>query len=119
MKNLISYNIDNVKINYLGRNDEKGYAAGVDMKFYGEFVLGLDSWLSLSLMNTMEDKEGDNYGYQPLSHGSIIQYFNLFQDYVPGFPKYRVHLMFNWGQGFPVSASNRKLFFYSTYAGLS
>ncbi len=106
MKNLISYNIDNVKINYLGRNDAKGYAAGVDMKFYGEFVPGLDSWLSLSLMNTMEDKEGDNYGYQPRPMDQLYNISIFFQDYVPGFPKYRVHLMFNWAQGFPVSASN-------------
>ena len=41
--NLIPYNIDNVRISYYGRNLSKGYATGIDMKLFGEFVPGTDS----------------------------------------------------------------------------
>ena len=55
---LIPYNLDNVRIVYYGENCAKGYAAGIDMKLYGEFVPGTASWLTFSLMNTREQIAG-------------------------------------------------------------
>ena len=52
MSNLIPYNVQNMKITYYGGNICKGYATGIDLKLYGEFVPGTDSWLTLSLMST-------------------------------------------------------------------
>ena len=52
---LISYNVDNVRIIYSGENDAVGYAAGLDLKISGEFIKGLESWFSVSLMKTEED----------------------------------------------------------------
>ena len=43
---LIPYNVDNVRIVYYGENCAHGYAAGIDMKLYGEFVPGTASWLT-------------------------------------------------------------------------
>ena len=51
---LIPYNVDNVRIVYYGENCAYGYATGIDMKLYGEFVPGTASWLTFSLMNTRE-----------------------------------------------------------------
>ena len=55
---LIPYNLDNVRIVYYGENCAKGYAAGIDLKLYGEFVPGTASWLTFSLMNTREQISG-------------------------------------------------------------
>lgn len=55
---LIPYNLDNVRIVYYGQNSAYGYAAGIDMKLYGEFVPGTTSWLTFSLMSTRENING-------------------------------------------------------------
>ena len=55
---LIPYNLDNVRIVYYGENCAYGYAAGIDMKLYGEFVPGSASWITFSLMNTRENIGG-------------------------------------------------------------
>ena len=49
MKNLIPYQIDNVRIRYSAENNAKGYTAGLDMKINGEFVKGVESWATLIL----------------------------------------------------------------------
>lgn len=102
LKNIITYNLDNVSIRYMGKNDAEGYAAGMDVKLFGEFVPGVDSWISFSLMRTMEDVSGDNYGYIPRPMDQLYNISIFFQDYIPGLPQYRVHLLFNWAQGLPV-----------------
>ena len=43
-----------MQIIYSGINDAVGYATGVDLKLSGEFIKGLESWISLSLMKTKE-----------------------------------------------------------------
>ena len=55
---LIPYNLDNVRIVYYGENCASGYAAGIDMKLFGEFVPGTQSWFTLSLMNAREKISG-------------------------------------------------------------
>ena len=61
LDNLIPYYVDNVRIRYLSNELSKGYATGIDFKLYGEFVKGIDSWISLSVMQTKEDIYGDYY----------------------------------------------------------
>ena len=56
---IIPYEINNLQINYLNDNIATGYATGIDLKLYGEFVQGVDSWISLSVLSTQEDIEGD------------------------------------------------------------
>ncbi len=111
MFNVISYTIDNVKLTYSGKNDANAYAMGIDLKLFGEFVPGVDSWISLSLMDTKEDIVGDIYGYMPRPMNQLYNVSIFFQDYVPNFPSYKVHLLFNWSQGFPVTSARGQRFY--------
>ena len=52
LSHLVPYSIDNVKVTYYGENTASGHATGLDLKLFGEFVPGADSWLTLSVMNT-------------------------------------------------------------------
>ena len=55
------YEIDNVRVRYYADNLSNGYATGLDLKVNGEFVKGVQSWASLSLMQTKEDIRNDFY----------------------------------------------------------
>ncbi len=61
MENLIPYEVDNVRIRYYADNMADGYAVGIDLKVNGEFVKGVESWASMSVMQTQEDIIGDYY----------------------------------------------------------
>src|SRR5690606_2888050 len=52
---LISYDIQNVRVLYSGRNDAQGYAYGMDLRIQGELVPGLPSWLNYSYLRSEED----------------------------------------------------------------
>jgi hypothetical protein len=103
---IISYTVDNVKIIYSGKNDTKAYTAGVDFKLFGEFVPGTDSWLSLTIMQSKEDKLNDAAGYVSRPNEQRYNFSMFFQDYFPGYPKYKVHLKFIWADGLPFWAPN-------------
>lgn len=49
------YEVDNVRVRYMANNSSHGYATGVDLRFDGEFVEGVNSWISVSFMNTQEN----------------------------------------------------------------
>lgn len=72
MWNVIPYDIDNVKISYLGHNDAKAYAAGVEMRLYGELVKDAESWVSLSFMRTRENLDNDFYYNYLNAAGEVI-----------------------------------------------
>src|SRR5688572_5609231 len=55
IKDLAPYDIDNVKIRYLGNNNAKGYATGIEFRVFGELLKDAESWLSVGLMRTKED----------------------------------------------------------------
>lgn len=95
------YSVDNVKIVYVGENCAEGYAAGIDMKLFGEFVPGTDSWVSLSLMQTKEDIQGDGKGLiaRPTDQRYNLSFF--FQDYIPGYQKLKFNLKLAWADGLP------------------
>jgi hypothetical protein len=101
LNNVNPYIVDNVKIRYLANNSAHGYAAGRDMKLTGEFVPGAESWVSLSVMKTEEDIEGDNYGYIPRPSDQLVNANIFFQDYVPKFPSFKAHLNLVFGSGLP------------------
>lgn len=103
---IISYTVDNMKIVYSGQNDAKAYAAGIDFKLFGEFVPGTDSWINLSLMQSKEDIAGDNVGYVSRPNEQRYNFSMFFQDYFPGYPKYKVNLRFIWSDGLPFWAPN-------------
>lgn len=106
LSNLIPYNIQNLKITYYGNNICKGYAAGIDLKIYGEFVPGTDSWLTFSLMSTRQ-KFGNNWIPMPTDQRWSV---NLhFTDYFPGTERWRMTLRMAFADGLPFGAPHRGL----------
>jgi hypothetical protein len=61
MTDVVPYDIDNVRVRYFGENNAKAYAAGIEMRLYGELVKDAESWISIGFMNTKEDIKGDTY----------------------------------------------------------
>lgn len=108
---LIPYFIDNVRIDYIGRNIAYGHVTGIDFKINGEFVDDAESWASLSIMQAREDIENDSYindageiiypGSYPRLTDQFLNFSLFFQDYFPGNSTYRVHLIMHYGTGLP------------------
>ncbi len=106
MSNLIPYNVQNMKITYYGENVSKGYAAGIDLKLYGEFVPGTDSWLTFSLMSTSQ-KYNNEWVPMPTDQRWAI---NLhFTDYFPGTERWKMTLRLAFADGLPFGAPHRGL----------
>jgi len=126
LDDLIPYEVDNVRIRYYANQRAKGYATGLDMKINGEFVPGIESWASLSIMKTQEDIYGDYYynyfdaqgeltgsgqelnpeadenvkvepGYIPRPTDQRFRFGLFFQDYLPMNPTYKMHLALYFG----------------------
>lgn len=100
LSDLIPYTVNNVKIRYSGENSSKGYIAGMDMKLYGEFVPGVDSWISFSLMKTQQDLDGHKV---PLPSDQLYNISGFFQDYFPGYERLTLSLRGVFAQGLPFS----------------
>lgn len=98
---LVPYEIEDVRIRYFGDNLSDGYAAGIDMKVAGEFVPGVDSWASISVMKTQEDIKGDTLGYIDRPTDQRVNVAIFFQDYLPNNRSYKAHLNLLFGTGVP------------------
>ncbi len=101
LANLIPYEVDNLKVVYSGRNESKGYIAGIDMKLFGQFVEGTDSWLSLSLMKTSEELNGVKVPRPTDQRYSLALFFT---DYFPSVPRLKFSLKALLSDGLPTSA---------------
>lgn len=130
LKNLIPYEIDNVRLRYYAENISEGYARGIDLKLNGEFVKGVESWVSMSVMDTKEDILNDDYfdyfnaegekivpgftfdqvatdstlvspGFIPRPTDQRVNFALFFQDYLPKFPSYKMSLNLVFGSGLP------------------
>jgi outer membrane receptor protein involved in Fe transport len=133
--NLIPYNVDQVQINYFGKNDARGYARGIEGRLNGEFVKGLESWLSVTYMTSKENLNSDFYYRKFNANGEEInggfatsklitdsvlvnpgyihrptdQRVNIslfFQDEMPRFPAFKLHLNLTYGTGYPFGQMN-------------
>ncbi|MBC8048164.1 MAG: TonB-dependent receptor [Fimbriimonadaceae bacterium] len=117
---IVPYDVENVRITYFGENKATGYATGIDMRLFGEIVDDADSWISLSVLRTKEDIEGDStfniiyntdnsidtliavtQGYIPRPTDQLINFGMFFQDYMPGNKNFKVNLSFLLGTGLP------------------
>ena len=106
LSNLIPYNVQNVKVTYYGQNMASGYALGLDLKLYGEFVPGTDSWVSFSLMRTQQ-KLNQHWIPMPTDQRYAI---NLhFTDYFPGTERWKMTLRLAYADGLPFGAPHRGL----------
>lgn len=61
MTDVVPYDIDNVRLRYFGENNAKAYAAGIEMRLFGEIVKDAESWISIGFMKTQEDITNDFY----------------------------------------------------------
>lgn len=135
LDNLIPYEVDNVRIRYSAKNNARGYATGIDLKINGDFVKGLESWASLSIMQTKEDIKDDFFytyynsdgdtivpgytannikvdstrtepGYIPRPTDQRVSFGLFFQDKMPGLPDLKMHLNLLFGSGVPFGPPN-------------
>ena len=135
MENVIPYELENVRIRYYAKNNAKAYAAGADFKVNGEFVKGVESWFSISVMKTEEDLKDDFYydyyngegekivpgftantvavdsvriepGYIPRPTDQRVNFSLYFQDYIPKLPSFKMHIALYYGMGLPFGPNN-------------
>ncbi len=104
---LVPYSIDNVRLIYYGGNIAEGYSAGLDMRVNGEFVPGVESWFSLSLMRSEMNIPSLNSGWFPAPFDQRVNFSIFFQDYLPGHPDFRAHINISFGTGIPTSPPGR------------
>lgn len=105
LSNLISYEYDNLKVQYSGVNDSKGYVMGLDFKVFGQFVPGSDSWITFSLMKTQQDVGGVK---TPLPSDQRYAFSIFFNDYFPKFPKLKFSLRGIFSDGLTMVAPRVK-----------
>ena len=130
MKNLIPYEIDNVRIRYFAKNNSVGYATGLDARLNGEFIKGIESWFTLGVMKTYENISDDRKvtyfnaagdsiingytfdtkavdssvthpGYIPRPTDQRVTFGMFFQDYIPKLPSCKMYLNMQFGSGLP------------------
>ena len=130
LSNLVSYTVDNVRIEYSGLNDSEGYAAGVDVQLRGELVPGLESWVNYGFLVTEErffEPRREDFGagetgdtaftralaeYERSGSGDWIRRptdrrhnLSIFvQDRIPGDDTWSLHLRSLYGSRLPVTA---------------
>ncbi len=71
MHDVVPYDIDNVRLRYFGENIAKAYAAGMEVRLFGELVKDAESWISLGFLKTMEDIDNDTYYNYILNENGI------------------------------------------------
>jgi len=134
MRDINPYDIDNVRIRYFGNNNAKAYAYGIETRFYGELVKDAESWLSIGLMRTRENIDGDHFFNYKNAAGEIISAqtedrvptdsirndvgwlrrptdrlitIGLFlQDYLPNNKNFKVHLNMLYGSNMSFNIPN-------------
>ncbi len=112
MYDVVTYDIDNVRLRYSGENDANGYAMGLDMRINGEFVKGAESWVNVSFLRTRENIESIRHLRYDTDERAFVeatdvprptdQAFNIsifFQDYLPRNENLKVNLNLVYGTG--------------------
>lgn len=132
---LVSYEIDNVRIRYSGLNDATGYVAGADFRLNGEFVPGVESWINLSFLRARESLndvthlrrffENDENGRATLKEepvndvsrptDQLMTFSVFFQDYLPKNENIKTHLNLTVGTGLPYGLLGSNTVYRNTY----
>ena len=126
---VIPYDLDNVYVQYDPTQTAHGHAMGIDGKIGGEFVPGLESWASVSVLdarytinNAYTTINYNAYGQNvttgvadktvayseqypvyslPMPLDQRVTFSMFFQDYLPKFPNFKVNLNLIFGTGLP------------------
>ena len=125
---LVSYDIDNVRIRYSGENDAEGYIFGIDLRLNGEFVPGAESWINLSILQAKErlvgiqhlkrelgEAEAQEVNYVPRPTDRLFNLNMFFQDYLPRNENFKVHLNLSFGSGLPYGLKGNNRIYRNTY----
>ena len=127
LKDIIPYEVDNIRIRYFADQKATGYATGLDIRLNGEFVKGIESWASVSIMKSAENikyylsptgnilsqtdvNNGSEYVGDTIIRGiprpsdQRINFSLFFQDYIPYIPSFKVNLKLVFGTGLPFGA---------------
>ena len=94
-----SYSVENVRIRYNANNNTEAYAYGLDLRLNGEFVPGTESWFSLGLLKTEENRARRGFIARPTDQR--FKFAALFQDYVPNLPNFKMYLNMVYNSGLP------------------
>lgn len=106
LNNLVPYNVNNMKITYYGSNMCDGYSTGLDLKLYGEFVPGTDSWVTFSLMSTKQKMNGK---WIPMPTDQKYAINLHFTDYFPGTERWKMTLKLAFADGLPFGSPHKGL----------
>ena len=106
LNNLVPYNVQNMKVVYYGENMASGYACGLDLKLFGEFVPGTDSWVTFSVMSTRQKIHGISVPLPTDQRWGINLHFT---DYFPGTERWKMTLRLAFADGLPFGAPHRGL----------
>jgi len=128
MWDLVSYDLDNVRVRYAGLNNSSGYATGLDIRLNGEFVPGAESWVNLSFLRTRERLDGVQHRIRELGklEGEDVKdvprptdrFFTVstfFQDYLRKNKNVRMHLGVTVGSGLPFGIPDNNVIYRNPY----
>ncbi len=128
LENLVSYEVDNVRIRYSGENDATGYVAGIDLRINGEFVPGAESWVNLSFLKAREqlngvehltrevgDSTATSVNFVPRPTDRLFTVNMFFQDYLPRNENFKMHLNLSVGSGLPFGVRDNNQVFRNTF----
>lgn len=108
--NVNPYDVENVRIRYFAENSATAYAVGADIRVAGELIKGAESWISLGILSTRENVEGDGKGYIRRPTDQRVTVSALVQDHLPNDPTVRGYLSLTYGSGLPFSAPDNDEF---------
>jgi len=125
---VVSYEIDNVRIRYSGENDATGYVTGIDMRINGEFVKGAESWINLSFLRAREQITGVQHldrergvpeaievNDVPRPSDQFMSLSIFFQDYLRKNENFKMHMNLTIGTGFPFGIKDNNEIYRNTY----
>jgi hypothetical protein len=120
LRDVVPYDIDNVRIRYAGENNAKAYAAGIEARLYGELVKDAESWLSIGIMQSRENLNNDSYknytldaNNKPIDSSTVdvgwlrrpmdrmVSVGMFFQDYLSTNKNFKLYLNTLYGSNLP------------------
>ncbi|MES3631180.1 MAG: TonB-dependent receptor [Longimonas sp.] len=106
LDNVISYTIEDIRVQYSGENDATGFVYGADLQLRGELIPGLESWFNYSYMVARERIQPEfqnafNQGLVPRPSDQRHTFSAFLQDTIPGDDSWKAHLRLLFGSGLP------------------
>ncbi len=125
---LVSYDVENVRIRYSGQNDATGYVTGLDIRLNGEFVPDAESWINLSFLRAREKITGIQHLQREIGQTEATEVKDVprptdqtmtlsmfFQDYLPKNKNFKMHMIFTVGTGLPFGLQGGNRVYRNTY----